>query len=105
MVTATINGQVVSWANDYFGPSGAATSTPTSAPVNAPVNAPVVIASGSAESAKPSSSSGSQSSGGSTGGPVGDFERVAHYEASSQTADGVAFLGPQGGGGSGVWDM
>jgi Putative TOS1-like glycosyl hydrolase (DUF2401) len=80
MVTATINGQVVSWANDYTGagsPAAAAATSPPAAPQG-----------------------NTQSPGDSTG----DWLRAGYYNAASQTLANLTFLNNMGGQGSGCFD-
>lgn len=108
MVTAVINGEVVSWANDYAG-GAAATSAVASAVATAEASAPAAYqaasssesvsaaASASAYSSSPSSSEDDSDS--STG-----WTRQAYYDASSGTSDGLVFLNHEGGSGSGVFD-
>lgn len=105
-VVATIDGQVVSWANDY---SGAAATSAAAAPSSAAAEAtfsPVVKAasqaSSSASAAASSSSSSDDSS--SSSSSSGDWSRKAYYNAESQAADGLTFLNHNGGSGSGVFD-
>ncbi|KAK4897797.1 target of Sbf [Elasticomyces elasticus] len=108
MVTATIDGVVQSWINEY---SGVATSAPAAAPaepssdaatttVAAAANyvAPSSSSSESSASASPSSASGSISS--SSGG----WGRQAYYDSSAGKSDGLVFLNHEGGSGSGVFD-
>lgn len=117
-VTATINGQVVSWANSYDGSSSpatsaaavAASSTPASsaAPASSATSISVAIkqavkpssASSAAASTKASSAASSSSSSSSSGG----WTQQAYYNAESGTANGVTFLNHNGGSGSGVFD-
>ncbi|KAK5727936.1 target of Sbf [Elasticomyces elasticus] len=108
MVTATIDGVVQSWVNEY---SGVATSAPAAAPaapssdaaattVAAAANyvAPSSSSSESSASASPSSASGSISS--SSGG----WARQAYYDSSAGKSEGLVFLNHEGGSGSGVFD-
>ncbi|KAI1426765.1 putative TOS1-like glycosyl hydrolase-domain-containing protein [Xylaria sp. FL1777] len=98
LVVATIDGQVVSWLNNYAGPTAdaAADSYPV-ATTTAEASAAT-----STESAKKAKSS---SSGSSTGTITGDFVRTAHYCAADGTADGLVFLANVGSPGvSGTWD-
>lgn len=55
------------------------------------------------ESGSGSSSTGSSSTGG--GDPSCDWERVGFFDLNSQTLQGMAFLANKGGDGSGVFDM
>ncbi|KAL8714794.1 MAG: hypothetical protein Q9220_001307 [cf. Caloplaca sp. 1 TL-2023] len=99
MVTATIDGQVVSWINQYAGP-GASPNTAGAQPaspaqttlltsVGAPPSAPTPSASGD-------SSAGSSSSDSSSGGS-GSWSRQAYYNAEAGSSDGFTFLNHFGG--------
>ncbi|KAI5918685.1 putative TOS1-like glycosyl hydrolase-domain-containing protein [Camillea tinctor] len=94
MVIATINGQVQSWVNNYFGP--ATTSTAAAGYATASV---ATSATTTASASKTTSTSSEASS-----YPTGDFPRVAYYNAADKTAEGLVFLNHHGGEGSGVWD-
>ncbi|KAF3482032.1 uncharacterized protein GIQ15_04791 [Arthroderma uncinatum] len=92
VVTATIDGKVVTWANNYGG--GAA---PTPAP-GAPASGPHVKSYGAPKDnkkPKPSSSA-----------PVnvgpGQWGRVAYYDADAGEADGITFLNNEGAWAEGV---
>lgn len=85
VVTATLNGQVVSWINNYIGGQATASAQPfvasasiSSAPSQAP--APVLNAG------------------------AGNWGRQAFYDARNGSADGLVFLNNMGGQGSGVFD-
>lgn len=98
IVTATIDGKVVTWANDYDG--GAA---PTPAPGSgAPpkLNNKKVNKGGDSEGtpASPHKSSPSINAG------LGKWARQAYYDAESGTAEGLTFLNHHGGEGSGTFD-
>lgn len=95
IVTATINGQVVSWTNQYAGPSTAPTpAAGAEAGAGSPANQVAAPASSYvAPSAQPSINAGS-----------GNWGRQAYYNATSQTATGLVFLNHMGGQGSGVFD-
>ena len=99
-VTATIDGKVVTWENNYFGPGG---SAPTSTPVAAdPAKVATPIAANpSAKAATPVKAKAASSSSSSSSGA---YSRVGYYDASSGSADGITFLGNYGGSGSGVFD-
>ena len=88
MVTATINGQVVSWVNQYSGPGTGATATPE-------VDGATVTAASatSVESPIPSVNAG-----------PGNWARQAYYNAENGTDAGLVFLNHMGGQGSGVFD-
>ncbi|OIW24064.1 hypothetical protein CONLIGDRAFT_564799, partial [Coniochaeta ligniaria NRRL 30616] len=99
-VTATINGAVVSWTNDYWGPDDVATPAPAApaAASTAPAAAPAPAASTpAAVVADPSPTPSSA--------PVtGDYVRSAYYNSNSGAASGLVFLGNYGGvAGSGAW--
>ncbi|EFW22210.1 target of Sbf [Coccidioides posadasii str. Silveira] len=92
IVTATINGEVVTWANEYDG--GAA---PTPAP-------------GSYKGSD-KDSKGSGKKGGDTrkktpefNAGIGKWGRQGYYDAEKGVADGLTFLNHNGGQGSGVFD-
>ncbi|ORY55452.1 TOS1 protein, partial [Pseudomassariella vexata] len=107
MVTATINGQVVSWVNTNGVSTQAATTAAVTTLTKQSTPDSVVSGNESVEEAPKgyeTASSGSNSTDGGSSAVTGDYERIAFYEAESQTADGVAFLGNYGGQGSGVWD-
>ncbi|EXJ74288.1 uncharacterized protein A1O5_02584 [Cladophialophora psammophila CBS 110553] len=94
-VTAIINGQVVSWINQYTGP-GAASAT--LAPGNNGGDGERV-APGSAAPA----SSAPPPKANVNAGP-GQWGRQAYYNADQGVADGLVFLNHHGGQGSGVFD-
>lgn len=93
IVTATINGQVVSWVNEYDGTN----PTPNPNPVN---NAPPAAPTGGSPAPRPSSRSGSASAPSNSG----DWSRIAYYNAEQGEAYGLTFLGNYGGDQSGVFD-
>ena len=94
MVVATINGQVVSWVNEYSG--GAAPAAATGAPDVAAAAAPAPAA--PTQASQPSSQYNSASV------PAGDWGRAGYYNSETKTADGLVFLNNNGGEGSGVFD-
>ncbi|GAB7354707.1 hypothetical protein MBLNU459_g5124t1 [Dothideomycetes sp. NU459] len=109
-VIATIDGQVVSWINEYSGEattaaasaattSAAATSAAASSAATSLTFSAVAKAASVASSSAAASSSSSSSSSSS-----GSWTQQAYYDASSGTADGVTFLNHNGGSGSGVFD-
>lgn len=130
VVVATIDGQVVSWLNNWSGESttaAAATSTPaaaTSAAVEATSSAVTfealnrVVAGSSASSASSSVAASSSSAAASSSSAAtssssaaatetassGSWTRKAYYSSESGSADGVVFLNHNGGSGSGVFD-
>ncbi|OAG40409.1 hypothetical protein AYO21_05309 [Fonsecaea monophora] len=84
-ITATINGDVVSWKNQYAGGgAGAAAATP---------------APGSGSPAHPPAPPKASMNAGS-----GQWGRQAYYAAEQGIADGLVFLNHHGGQGSGVFD-
>lgn len=115
-VTATIDGQVVSWANEWSGVSTAAAASTTAAATTAAaatssaadlVNvkiAAVQKASSSSSAAASSAAASSKTSSASSSSSTGGWTRNAYYDSESQTADGVVFLNHNGGSGSGTFD-
>ncbi|KAH7001606.1 putative TOS1-like glycosyl hydrolase-domain-containing protein [Ilyonectria destructans] len=115
-ITATIDGKVVSWENNYFGPATAVApvdAVPTEpayeAPAAAEVTEPVAATTTKAAAApkastksKSSSKSGSKSKTESVAS--GDWERTSYYNAADGVAENIVFLGNYGGEGSGVFD-
>ncbi|KAK5056194.1 hypothetical protein LTR84_012747 [Exophiala bonariae] len=93
-VTATINGDVVSWKNEYAG--GAAPAAATPAPVPASGSVPPASPAGSYSAPAPAASVNTGS---------GTWGRQAYYNAEQGVADGLVFLNNMGGQGSGVFDM
>lgn len=103
-VTVTMDGQVVSWINEWSGESTTAAATSAAATVEA-VNRFAVSASASAHAhAHATATRSSSSSSASETYSSGSWVRQAYYNAESGTADGVVFLNHNGGSGSGVWD-
>ncbi|KAK5992805.1 PGA52-like protein [Cladobotryum mycophilum] len=114
-VTATINGQVVSWINNYFGPTTPAPAAtpapppPASSPENAappPPPPPAQVApkptprpdsNGDSHAKAPPKDKSPPAAG-------SDWDRVAYYSAEKQVADNIIFMGNYGGQGSGLWD-
>ncbi|KAH9906517.1 TOS1 protein [Xylariomycetidae sp. FL2044] len=100
-VTATIDGQVQSWINDWFGPStaDAAAATAAATTTAAAATTTAVKSTGSSSSSSSSSSSDSDDT------ITTDFSRSAYYNAEDQTADGLVFLANKGSDSvSGTWD-
>ncbi|KAI8951911.1 putative TOS1-like glycosyl hydrolase-domain-containing protein [Xylaria longipes] len=95
MVVATIEGQVVSWANNYAGP--------TADPV---ADAAPAATTASAASTAATKSTSTPSTGNTDSTPItGDFVRSAYYCAADGAADGLVFLANVGSPGvSGTWD-
>ncbi|KAJ3557820.1 hypothetical protein NPX13_g9850 [Xylaria arbuscula] len=97
VVTATIDGQVVTWINTYAGPTADAADVGAAA-----------VATSAAESDPTSTESSEKASStttSSTGTITGDFVRSAYYNAADGTADGLVFLANVGDPSlSGTWD-
>ncbi|KAF2482457.1 putative TOS1-like glycosyl hydrolase-domain-containing protein [Neohortaea acidophila] len=93
-VTATIDGEVVSWINEYNGgaaptaSSGGSASASTSTSTTAGTNNPAPLTSSTP----------------STGSSPQNWTRQAYYDAATQTSQGLVFLNHYGGTGSGVFD-
>ncbi|KAJ9610559.1 target of Sbf [Cladophialophora chaetospira] len=92
-VTATINGEVVSWQNQY---TGGAAATPAPAANN---DGGQRVAPGSASAAYSAPPPAASMNAGS-----GNWGRQSYYNAEQGTADGLVFLNYHGGEGSGVFD-
>jgi hypothetical protein len=127
MVVATIDGQVVSWINQYDGHElGQAKPTPAPAPVSnppiperAPAPAQPVEETHAAPAAAPAQAAPAISEPSPAAKPAfnnrfkaspeavarGDWGQVAYYNSEENTAHGVTFLNNRGGQGSGVFDM
>ncbi|KAK1083510.1 target of Sbf [Friedmanniomyces endolithicus] len=105
-VTATINGLVQTWVNEW---SGAASSAPAADPSSAAA-APTAAAPPSPGPPSPASSESSASaspssgSSGSISSSSGGWSRQAYYDSASSTSEGLVFLNHNGGSGSGVFD-
>ncbi|KAK2810865.1 hypothetical protein FQN49_008504 [Arthroderma sp. PD_2] len=96
MVTATIDGKVVTWANDY---NGGAPAAPTPAP-GAPASGPQVKGySAPKDNSKPEPSN--KPSAPVNVGP-GQWGRVAYYDSDGGEADGLTFLNNEGAWADGV---
>jgi hypothetical protein len=93
MVTATINGEIASWMNNYD--CDPAASVPTTLSADGARYGPGSAATTAA--AAPSSML-------SMNAGAGNWGRQAYYNAENQTAEGVVFLNHNGGQGSGVFD-
>ena len=89
MVTATMDGQAVSWMNNWN--CDPATTGAPSDSVESPAAATTEAY--TAPSAMPNINAG-----------AGNWSRQAYYNAESQTAEGLVFLNHNGGQGSGVFD-
>lgn len=99
-VTATIDGKVATWENDWFGPGGApaATKAPANPAQVAGAKAPVAQAAG-VKAAAPKVNKHEKAV-----DPNAAYSRVGFYDAESGSADGIVFLGNYGGQGSGTFD-
>ena len=110
MVTATIDGVVVSWTNEWSGLATSAPAADSSSPAPAAASSPPVdvnvnlAAPASPTSAAPAATSSAASNEGSISSSSGGWSRQAYYDSSSATADGLVFLNHFGGSGSGVFD-
>ena len=95
MVTATINGEVTTWMNQYeCDPATTAPADNARVEGGSPAGATTSISSAaSAPSAMPTMNAG-----------AGNWGRQAYYNADNQTAEGLIFLNHNGGQGSGVFD-
>ncbi|KAL8669031.1 MAG: hypothetical protein Q9168_006364 [Polycauliona sp. 1 TL-2023] len=102
MVVATIDGQVVSWANNYAGP-GAGPNTAAAQP--APEAQTTLATSFGTSSQVPSTTATPASSGSinplplpeSSGDSSGQWARQAYYNADTGSSDGLTFLNHFGG--------
>ncbi|KAG5956518.1 hypothetical protein E4U58_006547 [Claviceps cyperi] len=109
-VFATINGKVVSWENNWFGPPPAAKSAggaalkadnPNKSAGSGELKAQLESQSASklkGESDRKHKHKGKPAASGS------DWDRVAYYNADKQIAENIIFMGNYGGSGSGVFD-
>lgn len=93
-VVATIDGQVVSWENDYFGPA-TTTTTAQSLETGEAGTAPVVTSVAASTTLASSTE---------TSVPDGAYTRTGYYNAELQSLQGLTFLGNHGGYASGVFD-
>lgn len=116
-VTATIDGKVVSWINDW-NPAGAASSTvavATSTNAAAAITTTLAtsyitsVAAAKSTSVIPTSSAVAASS----VAPIvksnvvvgsGGWSQVSYYNSEAGSSTGCTFMGNHGGAGSGVWD-
>ncbi|KAH0597834.1 hypothetical protein MHUMG1_04206 [Metarhizium humberi] len=112
IVTATINGKVVTWENDYFGPTAAPNPVPAPAPkVQAGAGAAAVkdkdadADTTATTSKKPVDKKPADKKPSGKPAPSGsDWDRVAYYNAVKQVSENIVFMGNHGGQGSGVFD-
>ncbi|KAL9947378.1 target of Sbf [Verticillium nonalfalfae] len=110
-ITATIDGQVVSWINTYHGATDVPSTEPAAEEKPAPAEkpaAPEVQAQALKEYPEPTTTSVAPRPTPTKSTPenvaTGDYTRIAHYDADKGVADGLVFLGNYGGDGSGVFD-
>lgn len=125
-VVANIDGKVVSWINNYFGPTTAATSPPVMTPVAKPrktITKTIVKVKTESSCPKETPEYGAAAIGSTisstttrptvaaptkvpTSASDGDYAytREGYYNAQNQTLDGLTFIGNYGGQKSGVWD-
>ncbi|KAG5663778.1 hypothetical protein KAF25_006363 [Fusarium avenaceum] len=113
-VTATINGQVVSWENTWYGgPATQAAAAPVAAaptkaaqkPSSKPkhkVEKKPLKSNANPVVENPKKASGSKTNAYPT--PGGRWKRTSYYNAQRRVADNVVFMGNYGGEGSGVFD-
>ncbi|KAK4499445.1 hypothetical protein PRZ48_009959 [Zasmidium cellare] len=115
MVTATINGLVQTWANDYAGAGAASTPTAAASPESYGGSSWGNWGSGSGSESSESSSSAPSTSAASSSSSSSDddddssssgfgWSRKGYYCADDGTSDGITFLNHQGGSGSGTFD-
>ncbi|KAF2836376.1 hypothetical protein M501DRAFT_980460 [Patellaria atrata CBS 101060] len=115
LVIATINGQVVSWINEYSGEPTPAVAVPAQNPSAAQatqptVGSPSVVSPsfGSPSVGRPAQEQSRPKPSPSQSAPqpagTGDWTQIAYYNAEQAIADGLVFLGHYGGQGSGVFD-
>ncbi|KAF1810645.1 hypothetical protein P152DRAFT_366171, partial [Eremomyces bilateralis CBS 781.70] len=97
VVVATIDGQAVSWINEY---DGGAAAAPTPAPAAPAADANVAPAG----TKVPTLSKVPQVKKPYTPSSGGDFERVAYFNMDDGQSEGITFLNNMGGQGSGVFD-
>ncbi|KAI9882779.1 MAG: hypothetical protein M1823_005477 [Watsoniomyces obsoletus] len=104
MATATINGEVKTWANDYnCDKKAGATPAPSPASEDKKKGGEGKKDEGTKDDGKKDDDKKKPSEV-DTSKLTGDWVRVAYYNAEKQTAEGLAFLGNHGGQGSGVFD-
>ncbi|KAK0734402.1 putative TOS1-like glycosyl hydrolase-domain-containing protein [Lasiosphaeria miniovina] len=99
-VTATIDGKVVSWINNYYGETP---PTPVPVPAEAKVdNSPASAApkpTPAAQSANNNAAKNSPAAKAPAAAAAGDHVRTGYYSAAAQQANGLTFLGNFGPGG------
>lgn len=114
VVTATIDGLVQTWLNDWSGqatsaPVASSSATEESSTSSADANVGWSWAQGAGQSSTGSSSSGAPTSStssdsSSVSSSSGSWGRQAYNDASSKTSEGLVFLNHMGGSGSGTFD-
>ena len=99
VVTATIDGKVVTWVNDWSGTHTKLSEIPTTVPI--------VQNSAAATPSKKTTFQDDVLKGASQiADDVADtYTRIGYYDSVSQTVDNLVFLGNHGGQGSGVFDL
>nr|POF19949.1 pga52-like protein [Quercus suber] len=102
-VIATIDGQVVSWANNWSGQSAtAAPAASTAAPAS---NNVLVAAAGVVDDVLGAvTGHGSASDSSNTAGSGSSWARQGYYNAEKNISQGLVFLNHEGGAGSGTFD-
>ncbi|KAK5113079.1 hypothetical protein LTR62_003658 [Meristemomyces frigidus] len=104
MVTAVINGVAETWVNEWSGQSATpapVAGSPSSGSLVPPANLPTPSSTSSSATA---SSSSTSSGSGNTAPSSGGWGRMAFYNASANSSEGLVFLNHNGGTGSGVFD-
>ncbi|KAK5658765.1 hypothetical protein OQA88_1576 [Cercophora sp. LCS_1] len=104
-VTATINGQVASWINDYCPDQTQAPTAPTS---TSPISVPAEPTSSPQPTIPPVNSNnnptdGDDDSGDELNEPPASYTRISHYHAATSTSQNLTFLANLGGPLSGRW--
>ncbi|KAM3450835.1 hypothetical protein MY3296_005792 [Beauveria thailandica] len=103
-ITATINGDVVSWEKVYYGPPTPAPPPPAAAPT-VPASAPVANANAGIDAGVPAPAPAVPALGAAKPAASGkDWDRTSYYNAETQEAENLVFLANYGGQGSGVFD-
>lgn len=100
-ITATINGDVVSWEKVWYGPK---TEAPAAAAPTAPAAAPVANANAHKDASSTANSGSGAAPKPKPAASGKDWDRISYYNAETQEAENVVFLGNYGGQGSGKWD-
>ena len=103
-VTATIDGQVVSWENNWFGEPTPAPAAPAAAAAAETPAAAAPVGPAAKVAAAPAKLNAEVKAASKAVDPNAAYTRVGYYDASAGVADGLTFLGNYGGQGSGVFD-